>query len=100
MAQAIGERRAPFGADLNRSNQLPDRRSFLQFLGLADSSSIPGAKTIWLFSDRLAQAGLRAQLFDAVQQQLLAQGYPSAQREADLNRRVGVHIARAKAPQG
>ncbi|HEY6054345.1 MAG TPA: transposase, partial [Gaiellaceae bacterium] len=52
-----------------------DRRSFLQFLGLTDSSTIPDAKTIWLFRDRLAQAGLGTQLFEQVQQQLLAQGY-------------------------
>ena len=33
--------------------QLLDRRSFLQFLGLTESSTIPDAKTIWLFRDRL-----------------------------------------------
>lgn len=55
--------------------QLLDRRSFLQFLGLTDSSTVPDTKTIWLFLDRLAQAGLGAQLFDEVQQQLRAQGY-------------------------
>jgi len=38
--------------------QLLDRRSFLQFLDLTESNSIPDAKTIWLFRDRLAQAGL------------------------------------------
>ena len=52
-----------------------DRRSLLQFLGLTESSTIPDAKTIWLFRDRLAQAGLGAKLFDQVQQQLLAHGY-------------------------
>jgi IS5 family transposase len=55
--------------------QLLDRRSFLQFLGLTESSTIPDAKTIWLFRDRLAQAGMGAKLFEQVQQQLLAQGY-------------------------
>lgn len=55
--------------------QLLDRRSFLSYLGLTDSSAIPDAKTIWLFRDRLAQAGLGTQLFDQVQQQLLAHGY-------------------------
>ena len=55
--------------------QLLDRRSFLLFLGLIDSSKIPDAKTIWLFRDRLAQAGVGAQLFDNVQQQLQVQGY-------------------------
>lgn len=52
-----------------------DRRSFLTFLGLTESSTIPDAKTIWLFRDRLAQAGLGTQLFEAVQQQLLKHGY-------------------------
>jgi transposase, IS5 family len=55
--------------------QLLDRRSFLSFLGLTGSSTIPDAKTIWLFRDRLAQAGLGTELFDQVQQQLLANGY-------------------------
>ena len=38
--------------------QLLDLRRFLQFLGLTESSTIPDAKTIWLFRDRLAQAAL------------------------------------------
>ena len=38
--------------------QLLDCHSFLQFLGLTESSTIPDAKTIWLFRDRLTQAGL------------------------------------------
>lgn len=33
---------------------LLDRGSFLQFLGLTESSTIPDAKTIWLFRDCLA----------------------------------------------
>jgi transposase len=54
--------------------QLLDRRSFLPFLDLTESSSIPDAKTIWLFRDRLAQAGAGNQVFEEVQQQLLSQG--------------------------
>ena len=50
--------------------QLLDRRSFLQFLDLAESSSIPDAKTIWLFRDRLAQAGAGTLVFEQVQRQL------------------------------
>lgn len=38
--------------------QLLDCRSFLRFLDLTESSSIPDAKSIWLFRDRLAQAGV------------------------------------------
>jgi transposase len=55
--------------------QLLDRRSFLAFLDLTGSSTIPDAKTIWLFRDRLAQAELGTKLFGQVQQQLLAHGY-------------------------
>jgi IS5 family transposase len=55
--------------------QLLDRRSLLQFLDLTDSSSIPDAKTIWLFRDRLAQAGVGNPIFEQVQQQLAWQGY-------------------------
>jgi IS5 family transposase len=55
--------------------QLLDRRSFLQFLDLTDSSSIPDAKTIWLFRDRLAQAGAGTLVFEQVQQQLQQHGY-------------------------
>ena len=54
--------------------QLLDRSSFLRFLDLTESSSIPDAKTIWLFRDRLAQAGVGDQVVEQVQQQLLAQG--------------------------
>ena len=54
--------------------QLLDRRSFRQFLVLTDSSTTPDTK-IWLFRDRLMQTGLGTQLFNGVQQQLLAQGY-------------------------
>jgi len=55
--------------------QLLDRRSFLQFLDLTESSSIPDAKTIWLFRDRLAQAGVGNQIFEQVQQQLQQHSY-------------------------
>lgn len=55
--------------------QLLDRRSLLQFLDLTESSSIPDAKTIWLFRDRLALAGVGNQIFEQVQQQLQQHGY-------------------------
>ncbi|MBJ7309585.1 transposase [Rugamonas sp. CCM 8940] len=41
-------------ADDKLEYQLLDRRSFLQFLDLTESSSIPDAKMIWLFRDGLA----------------------------------------------
>lgn len=54
--------------------QLLDRRSFLRFLDLTESS-IPDAKMIWLFRYRLAQAGVDHQVFKQVQQQPFLQGY-------------------------
>ncbi|MYN30117.1 hypothetical protein [Duganella levis] len=52
-----------------------DRRSFLQFFDLTESSSVPYAKTIWLFLGRLAQAGVGNQIFEQVQQPLQRHGY-------------------------
>ena len=62
-------------ADDALENQLLDRRSFLQFPDPTESSSIPDAKTIWLFRDRLAQAGVGIQIFEQVQHQLQQHGY-------------------------
>jgi len=63
-------------SDEQAEHQLLDRRSFQRFCGLADELRIPDARTVWLFKQRLVQGGLGAQvIFDAVQQQLQAQGY-------------------------
>ena len=43
--------------------QMRDRLSFMRFLGLDLPQRIPDAKTIWLFRETLAQAGVVAMLF-------------------------------------
>lgn len=43
--------------------QIRDRLSFMRFLGLAMDGTVPDAKTIWLFRERLAQAGAVEKLF-------------------------------------
>jgi len=43
--------------------QIRDRLSFMQFLGLDLDHRIPDAKTIWLFRETLAQAGVVEMLF-------------------------------------
>ena len=43
--------------------QIRDRLSFMRFLGLGADGTIPDAKTIWLFRERLAQAGAVEKLF-------------------------------------
>ena len=58
MAKILAPQRLYNFADDALEYQLLDRRSFLQLLDLTEWSNIPHAKTIWLFRDRLAQAGV------------------------------------------
>jgi IS5 family transposase len=55
--------------------QVRDRLSFTRFLRLGIEDSIPDATTLWLFREKLAQAGLIEKLFDRFDQHLIAQGY-------------------------
>lgn len=50
--------------------QIRDRLSFMRFLGLEMDGRIPDAKTIWLFRERLAQAGAVEKLFARFDQHL------------------------------
>ena len=43
--------------------QVRDRLSFMRFLGLELDGTVPDAKTIWLFRERLARAGAVEKLF-------------------------------------
>ena len=43
--------------------QIRDRLSFMRFLGLDMDGTAPDAKTVWLFRERLAQAGAVEKLF-------------------------------------
>ena len=54
--------------------QLLDRTSFKRFCGLEHSRAIPDRTTIWLFENRLGQAGAHA-LFEAVKRQIERKGY-------------------------
>jgi len=49
---------------------LIDRLSFQRFLGISFETDIPDFSTIWRFRERLNQAGLLDQVFDAVVEQL------------------------------
>ena len=44
--------------------QIRDRLSFMRFLGLTLSDRVPDEKSIWLFEDQLAKAGLVETLFN------------------------------------
>ncbi|WP_249193762.1 IS5 family transposase [Gluconobacter wancherniae] len=52
-----------------------DRLSFMRFLGLGLSDQVPDAKTLWLFCERLTQAGAIERLFDRFDATLRNAGY-------------------------
>ena len=55
--------------------QIRDRFSFMRFLGLGLGDKVPDAKTVWLYRDRLAQAGMIEELFEDFDGYLEKQGY-------------------------
>jgi IS5 family transposase len=55
--------------------QLRDRLSFMRFLGLGLEDKVPDAKTVWLYREQLAQAGLIEALFEDFDGHLEQQGY-------------------------
>lgn len=50
-------------SDAQMEQQILDRLSFMRFLDLAIGDKVPDEKTIWLFKEQLAQAGLAKELF-------------------------------------
>ena len=55
--------------------QLRDRLSFMRFLGLGLEDKVPDAKTVWLYREQLAQAGVIETLFEDFDGYLEPQGY-------------------------
>ena len=55
--------------------QVRDRMSFTRFLGLEFEDDIPDGTTLWLFREKLAQAGLVETLFERFDRHLNAKGY-------------------------
>lgn len=55
--------------------QQRDRLSFVRFLGLGLEDTVPDAKTVWLYREQLAQAGVIERLFDEFDGHLKRQGY-------------------------
>lgn len=55
--------------------QIRDRYSFCRFLGLFPSDSVPDAKTVWLFRERLIKADLMKRLFFTFDVQLEEHGF-------------------------
>lgn len=55
--------------------QIRDRLSFMRFLGLGLDGRVPDAKTVWLYREALAQAGVTEALFRQFDGHLARQGY-------------------------
>ncbi len=55
--------------------QVRDRLSFMRFLGLGLGDPVPDAKTVWLYREALAQAGMVEALFTQFDGYLARQGY-------------------------
>lgn len=55
--------------------QIRDRYSFSGFLGLSAEQAIPDAKTVWLYRERLKNAGLVEGLFSELLRQIEAAGF-------------------------
>jgi len=55
--------------------QIRDRLSFMRFLGLSLSDTVPDAKTIWLFREQLTEAKLIKKLFDQFDDFLRKNGF-------------------------
>jgi len=55
--------------------QIRDRLSFMRFLDLGIEDPVPDAKTVWLYREKLAQAGMVKTLFDKFDGFLRDNGY-------------------------
>jgi IS5 family transposase len=55
--------------------QVRDRLSFMRCLGLGLGDRVPDAKTVWLYREALAQAGMEETLFKQFDGYLARQGY-------------------------
>jgi transposase, IS5 family len=62
-------------SDEEAEYQVNDRMSFGRFVGKGIEGRIPDATTLWLFREKLAQAGLVEKLFQRFDQHLEAKGY-------------------------
>ncbi len=55
--------------------QIKDRLSFMRFLSLSMSDTVPDAKTIWLFREKLTKNGRTQELFSELDRMLVQSGF-------------------------
>ena len=65
-------------SDEQTEYQIPDRRSFMMFLGLEMCDDVPDARTIWLFRETLREAGAVERLFSQFDAMLNAHGFAAS----------------------
>ena len=61
-------------SDEQMEYQLLDRMSYKRFCGLTQATNIPDRTTVWVFENRIGEAGAKA-IFDGVSAQLLKKGF-------------------------
>src|SRR6478672_9704752 len=77
--------------------QVRDRLSFTRFLKLGIENHIPDGTTLWLFREKLAEAGLiEAQGFKSRIQVRAARGHPLSKAKAEANRKKSQVRARVE----
>lgn len=61
-------------SDEELEDQLADRLSFQQFVGLGYDEEIPDFTTVWKFKEKLVKAGLTRKIFEEIGEQIEARG--------------------------
>lgn len=56
-------------------NQINDRLSFMQFLGLGIGDQVREGTTLWLFREKIKEKGIKRELFVTLNDSLNASGY-------------------------
>jgi len=70
--------------------QVRDRLSFMRFLGLGLEDPVPDAKTVWLYREALANAGVVESLFADFDKYLKDRGLPGDGRaDSGCHHRAG-----------
>jgi IS5 family transposase len=62
-------------SDEQTEQQVCDRLSFMEFLGLTIADAVPDATTLWLFREDLKEFGLERPLFERFNKELEKQGF-------------------------
>ena len=82
-------------ADEHTEYLINDRLSFQRFLGLSLGSTVPDAKTIWVYKNKLAMSGESKALFDMFTSMLVTNGIVTSRGTAKGLKRRKVKSSRS-----